>query len=122
MGPLNGLLFLFAKMRPGDGGGAALKAAPPSVNGLFSSGPRTTRMLVGNEDEVGVAGSTFTDECGDLVLWCPDTDTAGEATEVVAEDVDDALECVWWWCGIDRIEDTEEDVDFLPRRPPEERR
>lgn len=34
-----------------------------------------------------------------------------------AEDVEEALECEWWWCGIERIEDTEDEVDFLPRRP-----
>jgi len=60
-------------------------AAPPSL-----SGPRTTRILDGNVEFVGVAGSTFTDECGDLDLW-PATDTEGEVIE--AEDVDEAFEC-----------------------------
>jgi hypothetical protein len=63
------------------------KAAPPSL-----SGARTTRILVGKDGFVGVAGSTLTDECGDLALW-PETETAGDAIE--AEDVDDAFECEW---------------------------
>jgi hypothetical protein len=54
-------------------------------------------MLEGNEDDVGVAGSTLMLLlCGDLVslwLWPPDTDTAGEPIET--EDVDEALECEW---------------------------
>jgi hypothetical protein len=70
---------------------------------------------------VGVAGSTFTDEWGDFgVLWCEMVETEGETRD--AEEVEDALECVWWWCGMERMEDTEEEVDLRPRRPPEERR
>jgi hypothetical protein len=38
------------------------------------------------------------------------------------EDVDEAFECEWWWCGIERIEDTDEEVDLRPRRPPPEER
>jgi hypothetical protein len=56
MGPLNGLRFRFAKMKPGDKGGTEPKAAPPSERG-----PRTTRMLDGKEELVGVAGRTFTE-------------------------------------------------------------
>lgn len=63
------------------------KAAPPSL-----SGPRTTRMLDGKVEFVGVAGRTFTEEWGDLVLW-PVTETVGEVME--AEEVDEALECEW---------------------------
>lgn len=63
MGPLKGLRFRLANIRPGDGGGTVPNAAPPSL-----SGPRTTRMLEGKVDEVGVAGRTFTEEWGDLVL------------------------------------------------------
>ena len=60
--------------------------------------------------------------CGDFEgLWeWPLTEPAGEASE--AEDMDEALLWEWWWCGMERIEDTDEDVDFRPRRPPEERR
>lgn len=131
MGPLNGLLFRFAKTRPGEGGAMPMppNAAPPSPvsrvrAGMLRgpSGALTTRIFVGKEEFVGVAGSTFTLECGDLgVLWCPETvETEGETRE--ADDVEEALECVWWWCGILRIDETELDVDFLPRRPPEDRR
>ena len=84
---------------------------------------RTRRMFEGKDEDVGVAGSTLMLLWGDLVSlcgWLPDTDTAGEAMD--AEDVDEALECEWWWCGIERIEDTDEDVDFLPRRPPDDLR
>lgn len=47
-------------------------------------------------------------------------ETAGEASE--AEEVDEALLCEWWWCGMLRIEDTDDDVDLRPRRPPDDRR
>lgn len=114
MGPLNGLRLRLAKTRPGEGGGAVPKAAPPSLRG-----PRTTRMLVGKVELVGVAGRTLTEVWGERDLR-PETETAGEAME--AEDVEDALEWEWWWCGMERIEETEEEVDLRPRRPPEERR
>lgn len=90
------------------------KAAPPSLMGA-----RTTRMLLGKEGFVGVAGRTLTEAWGDFDLR-PVTDTAGEVMD--ADEVEDALECEWWWNGIERTEDTEEDVDLRPRRPPEERR
>lgn len=90
MGPLKGLRFRFAKMRPGDGGGTVPNAAPPSL-----SGARTTRMLEGKVEDVGVAGRTLTDECGDRVLcaWL-EIETVGEVIE--AEEVEDALEWEWW--------------------------
>ena len=108
---MKGLFFLFAKTSPGEAGGAVPNAAPPSL-----SGPRTTRTLLGKLELVGVPGSTLTLEWGDLVL-CAVTLTVGDVMD--AEDVDEALECEWWWCGIERMEDTDEDVDFLPRRPPD---
>ena len=37
------------------------------------------------------------------------------------EDVEDARECDWTWWS-DRMDETEEEVDFLPRRPADERR
>jgi hypothetical protein len=86
MGPLKGERFRFAKIRPGEDGGCVPNAAPPSLRGA-----RTTRMFVGKEEDVGVAGRTFTEACGDFVLLWPETETAGEAIE--AEDVEDALEC-----------------------------
>jgi hypothetical protein len=73
--------------------------------------------LLGKVEEVGVAGSTLILLCGDFLGAML---TAGEAMD--AEEVDDAFECVWWWCGMLRMEDTDEDVDLRPRRPPEERR
>jgi hypothetical protein len=79
--------------------------------------------LEGKEEEVGVAGRTLMLLCGDLVSlceWLPDTEAEGEAMDI--EEVEEALECVWWWWGIERMEETEEEVDFLPRRPPLERR
>jgi hypothetical protein len=36
--------------------------------------------------------------------------------------VEDALEWVWWWWCIDRTEDTEDEVDFRPLKPADERR
>jgi hypothetical protein len=81
-------------------------------------------MLEGKVDEVGVAGRTLMLLCGLLVLWelmWPLTvETLGEAMD--ADDVEDALLCVWWWCGMLLILETDEEVDFRPRRPPEERR
>jgi hypothetical protein len=108
---LNGLFFLFANTSPGEAGGAVPNAAPPSL-----SGPLTTLTLLGKVELVGVPGSTLTLEWGDLAL-CPATLTVGDVMD--AEDVEEALECEWWWCGIERMEDTEEEVDFLPRRPPD---
>lgn len=84
MGPLKGLRFLFAKMRPGEGGGTVPNAAPPSLRG-----PRTTRMLDGKVELVGVAGRTLTEACGERVLWL-EMATVGEV--MLAEEVDEALE------------------------------
>lgn len=52
--------------------------------------------------------------------FLPEMETAGEAMDAL--DVEDALECEWWCRGIERMDETDEDVDFLPRRPPLERR
>jgi hypothetical protein len=64
--------------------------------------PLTRRIFVGKDVVVvGVAGSTFTDEWGDLdsLCWwceCEDMETAGEA--MLVELVDEAFECeCWWW-------------------------
>ncbi len=124
-GPLKGLRFLFAKMSPGEGGGAVPKAAVLSlrVGIVVGEAPeRTRRMFDGKVEDVGVAGRTLILPCGDLVLWCPPptVETLGEAME--ADDVEDALLWLWWWCGMLLILDIDEEVDFLPRRPPEERR
>ena len=79
-------------------------------------------MLDGKEAFVGVAGRTLTEACGDLgmeVLWV-ETEMEGEV--MLMEEVDEALEWVWWWWGIERMEEMDEEVDLRPRRPPEERR
>lgn len=117
----------FANRMPGEGGGAVPKAAPPSLRGgMLSAGAaaRTSLMLDGKVEDVGVAGRTLMLLCGLLGLWvlmCPLTvDTLGETIEAL--DVDDVLLCVWWWCGMLRILLTDEDVDLRPRRPPDERR
>lgn len=122
MGPLNGLRLRFANTKPGLCGGMAAaepKAAVDSVGNPW----RTRRMLEGKVDEVGVAGRTLTLACGLLgtreVLW-PEFETAGEVQ--LAEDVELALLWLWWWCGIERIEDTLEEVLFLPLSPPEDLR
>lgn len=41
-----------------------------------------------------MAGRSLTDECGDFGLEA-ETETVGEAMEAEADDVEDALECVW---------------------------
>jgi hypothetical protein len=124
MGPLNGLRFRFAKTRPGDDGGTGFALPNAALDSLRPRGKpeRTRRMLLGKVEDVGVAGSTFMLLCGDLLsLWeWPEMETAGEA--MLADEVDDALLCEWWWWGIERTDDTDDDVDLRPRRPPEERR
>lgn len=104
------------------------KAAPPSLCVLMpieGAPARTSRMFDGKVEDVGVAGRTLMLLWGDrltlwLLMWPLTVETLGEAIE--ADDVDEALLCVWWWCGIERMLDTDEDVDLRPRRPPEERR
>lgn len=79
-------------------------------------------MLLGKDVVlVGVAGRTLTEWWG-LRPVCMGVFDMLVETELV-DDVDDALEWVWWcaWC-MDLTEDTDEDVDFRPRRPAEERR
>jgi hypothetical protein len=51
-------------------------------------------MLEGHDEIVGVAGNTFTEELWGLRPLRLGA-TVGEATDVVVEDVDEALECVW---------------------------
>lgn len=91
---------------------------------IFGAPARTRRMFEGKVVEVGVAGRTLMLLCGLFVLWLlmwPLTvETLGDAME--ADDVEDALLWVWWWCGIERMLLTELLVDLRPRRPPEDRR
>ena len=77
--------------------------------------PRTIRTFAGKGLEaVGVAGSILMEprgDRGDFKL----------IDDIDAEDVDDAFECVLLWN--DRMEDTEDEVEFRPPRPlPDERR
>jgi hypothetical protein len=104
MGPLNGLFLRFANTspegNPGEGGGTAPNAEFPSamLRPRFVLGfppLRTRRIFDGNDDDVGVAGSTLTLLCGDLVCLCPETETEGDPMDI--EDVEDAFECEWWW-------------------------
>lgn len=81
---------------------------------------RTNRMLLGNRVfAVGVAGSIFTDECGDRDIL---VDAAGvDTVSRLFVDAEDAFECVraWWML---RIEDTDDEVDLRPRSPADDRR
>lgn len=83
-------------MRPGEGGGACPKAAPPSLRPVLRTA-RPRRILDGNEAFVGVAGRTLTDAWGDLGIdvLCVETEIEGEV--MLMEEVDEALEWVWWW-------------------------
>ena len=96
---------------------AAAGSGPPA-------GARTTRMLLGKLEVVGVDGSTLTDECGlrpaaaALLLVA---ETEGEAIEADADEVEDALEAEWRCSWMLRMEETEEVVDLRPRRPEERR-
>lgn len=90
---------------------------------MFGAPALTSLILLGNVVDVGVAGRTLMLLCGLLVLWLmwPLTvETLGEAMD--ADDVEEALLWLWWWCGMDRMLLTELLVDLRPRRPPEERR
>ena len=73
-------------------------------------------MLLGKPTVVGVAGSTLTEWCGLRLACRADFETDVE-TELL-EEVELALLWEWWWVWcIERIEETDEEVDFLPRRP-----
>lgn len=61
-----------------------------------------------------MAGSTLIEFRGDRVGF------EIEVLVMEAEEVEEALEWVWTWC-IERIEETDEDVDLRPRRPEERR-
>ena len=76
-------------------------------------------MFDGNVVAVGVEGRTFTDvwEERPVVFEALFVDgKAEEWTELEVEEVEEALECVWTWWML-RIEETDEEVDFRPRRP-----
>lgn len=92
-----------------------LDSGIPSLKLRASGGPRTRRMLDGKEVLVGVAGRTLTEWCGERPgVLVVDTEPV--------ELVELAFECEWWWCGMVRMDDNEEEVDFRPRSPVDERR
>jgi len=68
----------------------------------------------------GLAGSIFTEWCGERPRCIGVLDRLVD-TEF-AELVELAFECVWWWWWIDRIDEIDELVDFLPRSPVDGRR
>lgn len=106
--------------------------APNALAASPIPGARTTRTLVGNAAAAnGVAGRTLTLECGLRLTAVPETELWRSEAEVLvglareADEVLEALECEWWWvgaCGIERMLETELEVDFRPRRPALERR
>ena len=73
-------------------------------------------MFEGKVEMVGVAGRTLTEVCGEREGR---EKAAEEWMELVVEDVEDALEWLGTWWML-RIEETEEEVDLRPRRPPDE--
>lgn len=81
-------------------------------------------MLEGKVVVVGVEGRTLTEVCGERPVVFEALLVDGKAeewTELDVEEVDEALEWVWTWWML-RMELTDEEVDFRPRRPilPEE--
>ena len=105
-GPLKTERFRRAKTgRPGEPRGmlpkvgfASLKTGRlPSVEG---GGRRETRMPDGNDWPVGVEGSTFTDACGERPILDPEAEETPEGETIDALDVEEALECVCWWCAL----------------------
>jgi hypothetical protein len=77
-----------------------------------AGGSRTNLPKLLGAPVVGVAGSTLILVCGLLPTLLEGLVTVSMELELLLE----ALECVL--CrGNDRIEETEDDVDFRPRRP-----
>ena len=73
-------------------------------------------MFEGKVEMVGVAGRTLTEVWGEREGL---EKAAEEWMEFVVEDVEEALEWLGTWWML-RIEETEEEVDLRPRRPPDE--
>ena len=67
----------------------------PSSKFKVKAGPRTSRMLEGKAEVVGVAGNTFTEWCGDRLAPSGVLDPETEPFE----EVEDAFECEWWYEG-----------------------
>jgi hypothetical protein len=58
----------------------------------------------------------LTDVCGLRPVSLKLAEPVGEASEAELEDVEDALDSVcWWW--MERMEETEDEVDLRPRSP-----
>jgi hypothetical protein len=115
-GPLKRFFLRLAKTSPPVEVVLLLPQEMPSLK-VDIGGCRTTRMLLGKALVVGVAGRTFTEWWGlrvgrDILLMDPEP----------LEEVEEALECVCWWWWMVRIEETEDEVDFRPRRPVLDRR
>lgn len=72
-------------------------------------------MLEGKDATVGVEGRTLTEVCGDLDDFENGTE---EWMELEVEEVEEAFEWVgkWWML---RMEDTDDEVDLRPLKPPE---
>lgn len=86
MGPLKRFFLRLAKTSPP----APLPRVPHGASlKVDMGGWRTTRMLEGNEEVVGVAGRTFTEWWGERVGM----ETLDMDPEPL-EDVEEALECV----------------------------
>jgi hypothetical protein len=85
--------------------------------------PRTNLKLLGKEVVVGVAGRTLTEWWGErpmaLTLLPPPPPAPVAVDTDPLELVDEALEWEWWcWCWwMERMDETELDVDLRPRRP-----
>ena len=120
IGPLKTVFFRFAKTRPGEGIAPA-KARSSKVEGRFKGGGvvRTRRTFEGNAEVVGVAGRTLRELWGERAVG-RGLFMAEDMTELELDEVDEVLECACAWCML-RIDETEEEVDFLPRKPAEER-
>ncbi len=102
LGPLKRFFLRFANCTPPANGlgepGARLPTGMPSLyicsgGGGGAGEPRTRRMLEGNACEVGVAGKTLTEWCGEFVRPSGVLDVEMDPVELV----DEAFECVWWW-------------------------
>lgn len=125
MGPLKGLFLLLANIKP-LGAPSPMAASsnlpdPDSTGGGPVSGfcpIRLKRPVLEKEPAVGVAGKTFTEVCGERPLTERE---AGELT--VSNELEDWDEALLWAGrrGMERTEETEDEVDFRPRRPDERR-
>lgn len=117
IGPLNGVRFRLVKTSPGEEGPKLLKAELPSLKLSAFGGGRSPRISLGDPG-VGVLGSTLSVDMLGLARRLREglvaTPREGEATEL--EEPDEATECDCRWPCIERIEETDDEVDLRPRR------